>query len=241
MLYRLKPVKSQRIIVVLLLLNFGLFAGILAYFLRLQLGGPVHSHVEPAADMAGSPPALAAEQVLVVTNPLQWAQLESEDYKTYIARLRSIGCPEQTLRDIIIADLDKLMAPELQALYGRRSELKYWHPEEAELLNDVDPRELARKEREFDQRKRDVIRELVSADLQRERMKRTGQEDYLERRLSFLPEIRRDQLRQLVKSTRTRNKRFARRSWMTANRSTWPTARNCVSSKSSAKPRLTAS
>jgi len=64
-----------------------------------------------------------------VTNSLRWAQLESEDYKTYIARLRGIGCPEQTIRDIIIADLDKLLAPEIAAAYGRRKELRYWHPE----------------------------------------------------------------------------------------------------------------
>jgi hypothetical protein len=134
----------------------------------------------------------------VVTNNLQWAQLESEDYKTYIARLSSIGCPEQTIRDIIIADLDKLMAPELQALYGRRKELKYWHPEEEEMLNDVNPREVARKEHELDKRKRDIVRELVNVDLQRERMRASGQEDYYERRLSFLPEARRDQVRELI-------------------------------------------
>jgi len=33
-----------------------------------------------------------------------WQQLESPDYQTYVANLRDIGCPEQTIRDIIIAD-----------------------------------------------------------------------------------------------------------------------------------------
>jgi LysM repeat protein len=41
-----------------------------------------------------------------------WDEVESPDYPTYIANLREIGCPEQTIRDIIIADVN--------ALYARR-------------------------------------------------------------------------------------------------------------------------
>src|SRR6267154_3522550 len=41
-----------------------------------------------------------------------WQEVESPDYPTYIANLRSIGCPEQTIRDIIIADVN--------ALYSRK-------------------------------------------------------------------------------------------------------------------------
>src|SRR5689334_19149507 len=41
-----------------------------------------------------------------------WQQLESPDYTIYIANLRDIGCPEQTIRDIIIADVN--------AMYTRR-------------------------------------------------------------------------------------------------------------------------
>lgn len=39
-----------------------------------------------------------------------WSSIESEDYRKYVANLRSIGCPEQTVRDIILADLNKLYA-----------------------------------------------------------------------------------------------------------------------------------
>ena len=195
--------KSSRLIAVLLVLNLGLFLGILAYFVRTQMGARVGtapsdqaafpSRTAQTADSAG-----AVEKVLVVTNQLRWAQLESEDYKEYVARLRSIGCPEETIRELIIADLDKLMAPELRAAYGHRDELKYWHSEEEEMANDIDRRELAKKEREIEHRKRDIIRELVHADLARERMKQSGQEDLSERRLAFLPEERRTQVRELI-------------------------------------------
>jgi hypothetical protein len=35
----------------------------------------------------------------------RWVELESPDYLTYISRLRRIGCPETTVRDLITADL----------------------------------------------------------------------------------------------------------------------------------------
>jgi hypothetical protein len=195
-------VKSPKIIVVLLVGNLALFAGIFSYVLRSRIASPISpgddgAHFAAQTESQTNEPVLF-EKLVVVTNELKWAQLESEDYKTYVARLRSIGCPEQTIRDIIIADLDKLLAPEIAAASGRRKVLNYWHPEEAEVLNDIDPHEVFQKEREIDKRKREIIRELIGADLQRERMKMSGHQDYYERRLSFLPEERRTQIRELL-------------------------------------------
>jgi LysM repeat protein len=71
------------------------------------------------ARLATSPPAVAAVEEtnsIIKTNVvlrhqfLSWAHVESPDYVTYIANLRSIGCPEQTIRDIIIADVNSLFA-----------------------------------------------------------------------------------------------------------------------------------
>ncbi|MDB6030391.1 MAG: hypothetical protein JWM16_729 [Verrucomicrobiales bacterium] len=137
-------------------------------------------------------------EIVTVTNQLTWAQLESEDYRAYIQRLRSIGCPEQTIRDIIIADLDKLIAPRVQSIYGRRKNLQYWQPEEEELANNSNQSELKRKERALDREKREIIQELLGVDLVRERMKQLGQEDFYERRLTFLPEDKRGQVRQVL-------------------------------------------
>jgi hypothetical protein len=40
-----------------------------------------------------------------------WKPIESADYKTYIANLRSLSFPEELIRELIIADVDKLYAP----------------------------------------------------------------------------------------------------------------------------------
>ncbi len=37
---------------------------------------------------------------------LTWAELESTNYSLYISNLRGIGCPEETVRDIIVADVN---------------------------------------------------------------------------------------------------------------------------------------
>jgi len=39
-----------------------------------------------------------------------WSEIESDDYQKYITNLRDIGCPEQTIRDIIVADVNQLYA-----------------------------------------------------------------------------------------------------------------------------------
>jgi len=65
-----------------------------------------------------------------------WSQIESTDYSIYVANLRSIGCPEQTIRDIITADVHTLYAAQLTQLAceGKESEGRYLHKAESSLL-----------------------------------------------------------------------------------------------------------
>jgi LysM repeat protein len=65
---------------------------------------------EPEAGSEISASNRVKTQVVVRKQFFSWQQLESPDYPTYIAHLREIGCPEQTIRDIIIADVNQLYA-----------------------------------------------------------------------------------------------------------------------------------
>ena len=195
-----KRMKVSKLIGLLVVANLAL-AGWAYYSLKLRPRTSAIAVVTPEDTKPADPaPQLAAPaaQVMVVTNQITWDQLESEDYKTYIERLRGIGCPEQTIRDLIIADLDKLLAPQFQAIYGRKPDVKYWQSEEEELANNHDHREWARQERELDRKKREIVKELVGADLVRERLKQRGYEDFYERRLGFLPEEKRDSVRAVL-------------------------------------------
>lgn len=144
------------------------------------------------------PPAVTVVTNVVATNDFRWAQLESEDYRSYIERLRAIGCPEQTIRDIVIADVDKMLAPRMQAASSRPRELHYWQSAEQELWAGGESQEALRKQRAVDYEKREVIRQLLGVDLVGERLRVQGQDDYHGQRLGFLPEDKRAQVRTVL-------------------------------------------
>ncbi len=60
-----------------------------------------------------------------------WDEIESSDFKTYIVNLRRIGCPEPTIRDIIVT--------EVNALFERRRALEIVTPEQQWWRADPDP------------------------------------------------------------------------------------------------------
>jgi hypothetical protein len=68
------------------------------------------------------PPQLVATRQ---ATPFDWRQVESADYKEYIANLRAIGCPEQTIKEIIIADVNDLFSARRAAI-TRTNHYEYW-------------------------------------------------------------------------------------------------------------------
>jgi hypothetical protein len=46
--------------------------------------------------------------VVIRRKGFQWSEIESTNYPVFIRNLRLIGCPERTIRDIIVADVDDL-------------------------------------------------------------------------------------------------------------------------------------
>jgi hypothetical protein len=51
--------------------------------------------------------------------PFHWSQIESPDFATYVANLRSIGCPEATIRDIVAAEMKEIFDEKRRALAER--------------------------------------------------------------------------------------------------------------------------
>ena len=95
----------------------------------------------------------------------------------------------------MIADVDKLLAPKMQAANPRARDVKFWQPIEQELWEDAEQKDALRKQREVDFEKREVIRQLLGLDLVGERLRVQGQEDYYGQRLGFLPEEKRARVR----------------------------------------------
>src|SRR6185295_1833484 len=71
--------------------------------------------------------APAATEPAKPAQAFDWRMVESADYKKYIANLRSIGCPEETIRDIIIADVNKLFESRKRAIRGASTnKFQFW-------------------------------------------------------------------------------------------------------------------
>ena len=105
-----------------------------------------------------SPASQARTNLIVRKQFFSWQEVESDDYPTYIAKLRDIGCPEQTIRDIIIADVN--------ALYARKRATEIVTPEQQwwRVEPDANVVQLATaKSRELDRERRDLLARLLGA------------------------------------------------------------------------------
>jgi LysM repeat protein len=106
-------------------------------------------------------PTQIKTNVVIRRQFFSWQELESSDYRAYVTNLRDIGCPEQTIRDIIIADVN--------ALYARKRatdpdiitpEHQWWRSEP-----DTDALAIAvARIRELDEERRGLLTSLLGAD-----------------------------------------------------------------------------
>ena len=65
-----------------------------------------------------------------------WQEIESQDYAAYIKNLREIGCPEQTIHDILVADVTQMLREKHRAQSPiQKPNLKWWtnHRDESEF------------------------------------------------------------------------------------------------------------
>ena len=85
-----------------------------------------------------------------------WSEVESPDYEKYIANLRDIGCPEPTIRDIIVADVNQLYARK-RATEVITVEQQWWR---SEPDPEVEQAATARLEA-MDQERRDLLDRLL--------------------------------------------------------------------------------
>jgi hypothetical protein len=174
----------------------------------------VENRILPPTNSAVTEVKVPTPVVVVQTNSFSWEQLEAEDYRTYIERLRSIGCPEQTIRDIVIADLEKLMAPRVQEINGVREAPKYWKPDRKSLVRTLDLLDKNSQKQEVDFEKREIIRDLLGVDLAAERSKASGESDIYEERLTFLTAETRSRVRMIIERANREEMALREKSWL---------------------------
>ncbi|MGE3309798.1 MAG: hypothetical protein AB7O66_07500 [Limisphaerales bacterium] len=133
-------------------------------------------------------------QLRTEVRTLDWRSIESDDYPTYIANLRATGCPEETIRDIILADVNKLFAARRHALSAPQPDWTYWrHPDE------IGPDDKAAEAERLYQMQRDaldmerrlLIHTLLGESALQAELAEEIQEATEDRDLRFLPEEKR--------------------------------------------------
>ncbi len=137
-------------------------------------------------------PALPFHEIETVSETIPagefaWRDLEAKDFKIYIANLRAVNCPEETIRDIITGDVNKFYAKRIR---GLRPEYKYWQTRQD--FSSAKNYELQRQIRAIEKEKSALLVELLGVDPNQELKNERRSFDYWERTVQFLPEDKRD-------------------------------------------------
>jgi LysM repeat protein len=141
---------------VLALVSLGVnlaLAAVWFFVLRQPATGPSTAGLSAGAVTNRNRPVLVVRRQF-----FSWQEVESDDYPTYITNLRDIGCPEQTIRDIIIADVN--------ALYAKRRALEVVTPMQQWWRSEPDTNVLlaaAQKARALDNERRALLTGLLGA------------------------------------------------------------------------------
>ena len=102
-----------------------LLAAALVWVWERPQPAPVSS---PASVQAKTDVAPSRTHVVVRRHGFTWSEIESADFPTYIKNLRDIGCPERTIRDIIVAEVDDLFSERITKELNL-PEQKWWLPD----------------------------------------------------------------------------------------------------------------
>jgi hypothetical protein len=195
---------SRPVNLVLLALNLGLLGtiGYMAYLMRLDTESPTATLKNRV--ITNTVTQIAVRKVYP-TNflaslgklPISWNAIESTNYHVYIANLRAIDCPEETIRDIIVTDVAKLYARRRAAVRAQGQPYRFWQTGGAwENGSSANPA-MRQQFQELEKEERALVRELLGVDVQTELAKFWNADDEQERMYGFLPEGKRQKVQEL--------------------------------------------
>jgi len=111
------------------------------------------------AETTSNPPAVAIQpevKPVFTSKKFNWEQIESEDYAKYIDNLRAVGCPEEKIRYIIMADINELCARK-RLKEAVANDTQWWRAEPESIPVNI----LHEKGRELEEQRRRLIAKLL--------------------------------------------------------------------------------
>jgi hypothetical protein len=193
---------KTRFVIILLLLNVAALAAGYVYLGRYwgaqteQDRDAAQTELSAWQARAAAPEtaAPASSAVVYQTNDFHWSQIESTNYREYIANLRAIGCPESTIKDIILTDVMRLYAQRRGQYYHNGRSFNYWETNDKRKLKQPQIEERDRQLAAIDKELPAVLRELLGINYERELNKYFVDADEDNNRLAFLSEDKRAQV-----------------------------------------------
>lgn len=163
---------------------------------------------KPRLESATSLPTGLGEAA--VNSKFDWSRIETPDFKQLIANLRAIGCPEQTIRDLVTAAVLRFYAPRLAALRGADRPFQFWDST-ANLWN-PERIERERKLRALQKERNDFLKELLGVDMIEERRKQLGWPDRQAEMLTYLSKEKASQVMEIQRQFSERQQEVRLRS-----------------------------
>ena len=123
--------------------------------------------------------------------PIHWQQLHSTNYDQFVANLRAFGCPEQTIRDIVMMDIAKVYARKRAEIRRQGRPYEFWRP------SDGDEHKVEEQLAELQREQHKLVRDLLGVELITARAQYWAEEDPAEG-YDFLAPDKRAQLVEFV-------------------------------------------
>ena len=180
----------RKVLALSLVLNLA-FAGVLAWRLGARSRG-ASMPAEPAVGaVVVSNESREVRRVAVGGNaetnrpPAPWSLIETNDYRAYIANLRAAGCPEPTVRHILIADIQKMFEARHRAEGLVDEEDNHWLTASQTAARE---RRKSRHRRALTEQQRGLIKELLGVDWWEKTRELLVSQPEVELYTGFLPE-----------------------------------------------------
>lgn len=157
--------------------------------------GTTASAIQEPATPGG---AAAAEAAL---KDFRWSAVENDDYRKFVANLRGVGCPEATIRDIIVSEMNRLYGPREQPIRNAIAAASH-NLGAADMAARRHEYELRKQLRDVEREKNAAVKDLLGIDLRLAPLRGWHPRDYAryENALDNLPAGKREPAREILEA-----------------------------------------
>ena len=162
----------------------------------------------PAEIGAAENPSAAPNQPGVTTPAgakISWRDLQAAELKEFVRKLRAVNCPEETIKDLVLADLNRRYSKQQQSLWSDLQNQDYWKPyqRKTSLEDQKKNRDRSKQMQTMQKEKTALIVEIFGVDVEKQRMKEEGFDPENmgwnpNGNLAFLPEAKREAVKKYL-------------------------------------------